>query len=325
MKTNTSNCERLAALHKSVKIIAAFLQLPAFIFACTPARESAHARSGRQIYIQWSKNPIRDSVDLFFFDTTGAQWLDAYQRVPLEEGNVVRGLSRGGAKRLVALSGLKRDWYQIRTYGDLCKTVFSLEDDTPQNPLLWGQALLPDVLSRETELSFHTALTHIQLRSVSCDFRAYSYAGEVFLNSCLFLAYAGSEYCPLGTGDPPEPLSWLNSGALDSAAVLRLPQVEMVLQEGCGEIGPQRIYPEKDFFCYPGSKTCLVLEGSIGPDLCYYPVPLPDMLPGQSYRLDLTLLRKGVPYPDMPVESGTVAVDIYTVPWVLCAPQTVFL
>lgn len=331
-KTSTiasiSFCLRSAALHASVIPQAAILQIPAFLFACTPARESAPAHNEGQIYIQWTKNPISEEVDLFFFDTTGTQLLDSYQRIVPIEGQVAHGISRSGPRRVVALSGLAdgpAHWYGIRQYTDLGKHSFLLERESPHSPLLWGETVVEDGATRDVLLPLNPLMTHIILRSVSCDFRAQSYGGLTFFNSLLFLTYAGSECRPLGAGDAPEPLSWLNAGALDSTAVRRLSHPEMVLQAGCGDIGPSRIYPERDFYCYPGSRTCLVLAGKIGADVCYYPIPLRGFLPGRTYRLDLTLLRKGSPDPDMPVESGTVTVESLTIPWTVEPSRTFYL
>lgn len=313
-----SDITRVAANHASVIMLAAILQLPAFFSACTPLRESAPARNGRQIYITWTNNPIQDTVDLFFFDTSGIQLLDAYQRVRNAEGKSVAGLSRSGVKRLVALRGLSSgadQWYRVRTYADLSKTSFLLEKDSPQDPLLWGEALVEDASSREVSLALSPLLTRIHLRSVSCDFSTQPYSDFCFFNKHLYLTYAGAECRPLGAGDFPEPLSWLNPGFLDSAEVRRLPHPEMLWQEGLGVIGPERIYPGRDFYCYPGRQTCLVLEGTVGADVCYYPIPLRGLRPGQTYELDLTLQRKGAPDSDTPVESGTVVAETLTVPW----------
>ena len=315
---------RIAARHASVITLTVLLPFPAFFSAC----DTLSARCERQIYLQRTKNPISHPVDLFFFDTTGTQLLDAYQQITPLEGQPVTGLSRSGPKRLVALSGLSttpETWYGIRGYADLCKQSFFLEQEDPSAPFQYGEVLVDDGSPREVTLPLHPLLTLIHLRSVSCDFSTQPYAGHTFFNDLLFLTYAGAECRPLGAGDAPEPLSWLNPGALDSAAVLRLPRPEMVLQEGCGEIGPSRIYPERDFYCYPGPHTCLVLEGRVGDDVCYYPIPIRDMKAGCSYQLDLTLTRKGAPEPDMPVESGTVVVESLTVPWVKESPQTVYL
>ena len=315
---------RIAARHASVITLSAIMQFPAFFSSCDTLR----ARSERQIYLQSVKYPIQYPVDLFFFDTTGTQLLDAYQQLSPKEGVPIMGLSRGGSKRLVAISGYPATaeaWYGIRGYADLCKLSFQLEKDSPSAPMQYGEILVVDGASREVTLPLNPLLVHIQLRSVSCDYSTQPYSNGSFFNKLIYLTYAGAECRPLGAGDAPESLSWLNPGYLDSMAVLRLPRPEMVLQEGCGEIGPSRLNLNRDFYCYPGPNTCLVLEGRVGADICYYPIPLRNMKAGCSFRLDLTILRKGAPEPDMPVESGTVVIESITVPWMREETQTFYL
>ena len=314
---------RNSACRLSAAITTALWQLPAF-FSCTSLQSDSPVERERQIYIQWNKKPTTNPVDLFFFETSGAQNLDAYQQIPAWSQTPVYGLSARGPRRLVAFSGMQEGpeaWYGIRTYGDLCKQRFSLEEDRPESPLLVGEAILEDEASRQIQLEMKSLLTHIRLQSVSAQFEGLPYAGAPFENTLLYIGYAGIECLPLGWSERPALLGWLNSGAPDSLAVLRLPRPDMLLQEGCGTIGATRIYPQRDFYCYPGPQTRLVLSGSINGDTCHYPIPLPQLQAGGSYRLNLTLRRKGSPSPDLPVQSESVLVESETVPWIWEEPQ----
>ena len=278
-----------------------------------------------QIYIQRTKYPINSTVDLFCFDTTGPCRLDSYQKIPVVGEEPVFGLSTRGPRRLVALAGLftsREDWADVRTYGELCKVQFSLKKDSPQNPLMAGEILVEDAPDRQATLSLKPMLVKIRLRSVSAQFDTRPYAGTPFFNASLFLGYAATECLPLGGEDAPRALSWVNTGYPDSVAVRQFPFPEMLLQDGVGDIGETRIYPRRDFYCYPSKQLRLVLAGRVGEDVCYYPVPLPGLRPGETYELDLTLLRKGSPEPDVPVESGTVLLETQTVPWKREEPLT---
>lgn len=289
-----------------------------------PLSDTLPGKSERQIYIQWKKNTIRDSVDLFCFGTGGIQSLDSYQRVATDGEDPVHALATAGSRRLVALGGSPqgRDaWYGIRTYADLCKHRFSLQEDSPYHPLTFGQVWLADNPVREFSLEMKPMLCRVRLRSVSADFSRQAYRGIPFTSTLLYLAYAGVECKPLEWSTRPTPLSWLNGGAPDSTAVLQLPYPDMLLQEGLGDIGPERMYPQRDFYCYPGPQLRLVLAGRVGTDECYYPVPLPDLQPGNTYELQLTLTRKGAPDPDQPVQAGTVVLENVTVPWELAQAQ----
>ncbi len=306
----------------SAATLAAILQLPAFFTSCT--REPLSA--SRDYTVLWDcKSPVPEAVDLFFFDTTGVQLLDSYQQITNLQQSVY-GLSGTGAKRLVALSGATGQtdaWAQIRSYGNLCKHSFSLDRDSPDAPLLYGELLLADGASRQATVELRSMLTAIRLRSVSCDFRDRPYAQATFLLQQLFLTYAGSECLPLKSAGDGGLVSWLNPGYLDSTAVQGLPHPEMLLQEGCGEIGRQRIYPDQTLYCYPGAATHLVLAGSIGADACYYPIPLGELLPDTCLQVDVTLRRMGSPSPDIPTESGAFTIETHTLPWEAREPYTV--
>ena len=275
-------------------------------------------------------------MDLFFFDTLGAQNLDAYQHIEgWEDGHTAVGLSSTGPKRLVALSGepgQRLQWTGIRTYGDLCKHTFSLERDRPEHPWLAGEIMLEDVAARRETLPVNTALSAIRIRSVSCDFKDRPYARHTFDNSLIYLQYAGIEYLPLGTGDGV-PVSYINPGRLDSAAVMALPQPSMILQPGLGRLGSIPVYPHLRFCCYANPVTearlgrpvtRLVLEGDVGEQHCYYPIELPGLAAASTYELDITLLRMGTSDPDIPVRSGIVRVDTLVRPWETREPSFVF-
>ena len=315
---------RTAACCASAATLAAFLQFPAF-FSCTKAPAVTDSRTGRQIYIQCTKNPTARALDLFFFDTLGVQVLDAYQQIlNYQPGEPVYGLSSAGPKRLAALSGtagVTEPWLWINNYGNLCKHTFSLERESAQSPLLAGEILLEDGASRQAFLPLQPMLAAIRIRSVSCDFSGRPYAGHVFLNNTLFLTYAGSECRPLGPGDGT--VSWLNPGGVDSAAVMRLPEPDMVLQAGAGAIGPEEQLIDRYFYCYPHPDTRMVLEGDVGPVHCYYPIPLPQLESGRCLQLDITLRRMGSPDPDTPVQSGAVVLKTAILPWEAYEPYSV--
>lgn len=208
----------------------------------------------------------------------------------------------------------------MRTLGDLRKFSFSLREDSPSAPLLLGKVLLEDVPSRSLTLPLAPLLVRIRLRSVSALFTSRSYAGTPFLNTSLYLGNAVTECLPLGEAHGPRPLSWVNTGFPDSVAVRQFPFPEMLLQEGLGPVGETRMYPEREFYCYPGPDVRLVLAGSIGGNPCYYPVPLQGLEAGCTYNLHLTLLRMGSTDPSVPVTPESVRTEFLTLPWEKASP-----
>jgi len=328
-----SKSTRIARL-MSGAIITAILQGPAFFSSCTQVLETPPSRTEAQIYIQWTKNPTPEVLDLFFFDLQEPGLLDSYQQITNWYGSeAVYGLSGAGAKRLVALSGKAGEtplWANIRYFGDLRGHSFSLMEDSPDRPLLCAQTELPAGASRHAVLSLQSRLSCIRVHTLSCDFSQRPYSTSSFHCDKLFLQYAGVECRPLEQDGLP--IAWINPGPLDSAAVARLPHPEMILQPGCGSVGPQKITLNQNFYCYANPVkvaslgkplTRLVLEGTIDSLPCYYPIELPGLMAGECLEMDITLLRMGSPDPDLPVYSESVKLETRTVPWDQREPYTV--
>lgn len=317
----------------SVAFISAFLQAPAFFSSCGHPLVSENVPIGTQIYIQWTKNTTPATIDLFFFDTLGAQKLDSYQQIIRPEGAAhTYGVSGAGAKRMVAFSGtagVTDPWLDISNYGSLCKKTFRLEEENPSAPHLVAEALLPDAASRTYLLNLQPMLSHIRLVSVSCDFSGRPYHDPAFLCSSIYLTNVATEYKPLGPGGG-HPVSWINAGSLDSVATRALPHPELILRPGLGRVVRDKQSPNLLFSCYANPagqgdipRTRLVLEGTVDGIRCYYPIEIPSLDPAKEYQLSLTLKRMGSPDPDIPVRSDAVLVETQTVPWQMREPQTV--
>jgi hypothetical protein len=313
--------------------ITAFLQIPAFFSSCEHPLVSEDAPNGPQIYIQWTKNTTPEAIDLFFFDTLGAQKLDSYQQIQRPEGPAhVYGVSGAGAKRMVALSGtagVTDPWLDINNYGNLCKKTFRLEEENPYAPHLVAEGLLADAASRTYPLNLQPMLSQIRLVSVSCDFSARPYRDPSFHCTKIYLTNVATEYKPLGPGGG-HPVSWINAGCLDSVATRALPHPELLLRPGLGRVVLERQFPNLLFSCYANPegqgdipRTRLVLEGTVDGILCYYPIEIASLEPAREYQISLTLKRMGSSDPDIPVRSDAVLVETQTVPWQTREPYTV--
>lgn len=298
----------------SAALLTAFLQFPAFI-SCTPL-QTPLKKSAPAAYI-----------DVFFFDTLSPQYLDSYQR--LRADDTMHALSSVGVKRVAALSvnsGSAMTWAGVRTYADLSKYSFSLKEDSPEKPLLAGEKVLGEGVSRVADLQMRTSLVRIVLRSVSCDFSGTPYTGWSFDNSLIYMQYAGVEARPFGP-HAGIPVSTVNQGWLDSTAVMAFPRPEMLLQTGVGNVWRQNVVAEKEFWCYSNEAdsaalgrpvTRIVLEGYVGEHLCYYPIELPGLRAGRTYSLDVTLKKMGTPDPDIPASADMVSLGGSCVPWNMC-------
>ena len=83
------------------------------------------------------------------------------------------------------------------------------------------------------------------------------------------------------------------------------------------------VYTEQTFYCYPGSRTRLVLEARYDTLTCYYPIPLPQLVAGTCLEMDVTLTRLGASDPDFPTVSGAVSLHTQRIPWDMREPVTV--
>ncbi len=312
------------ASHLSVATIAAFLQCPAFFSSCS-GKEAKNTEEA-QIYIEWTKNPTPEALDLLFFYLDGAEKLDSYHQV-IPSGGRMFGLSGKGARRLVVISGRSGEtafWADIINYGSLSKKTFLLSDEDPSCPRLYGETEIADEISRTVSLTLVPMIAGIRINSVSCDFSGRPYAGKTFFNKLSYLTYAGVEYRPLGADKGT--VSRINGGALDSTACLALPHPEMILKEGLGEVGIRKEFPDGTFYCYEGDRDTpvrLVLEGSVDSKTCYYPIELPEVKAGTLLSLDIVLRMIGTGDPDTPVEKGTVLLEGRVVPWEETGPEEI--
>ena len=301
----------------SAVILAALLQCPAF-FSCSQAPVPAVRRAAGEY------------IDVFFFDTLSPQHLDSYQR--LKAADTLFALSSVGPKRVVALSVGSYDammWADVRTYADLLKYHFSLKEDSPDHPLLAGEKVLEDGISRLADLQMRSSLVKVVLNSIACDFSGTPYTGWGFDNSLIYMQYAGVEARPFGP-DAGIPVSTVNQGWLDSAAVMTFPRSELLLQEGVGNVWRQRLTPQREFWCYENDVdsaslgrpvTRIVLEGYVGEHHCYYPIDLPGLRAERTYSLDVTLRKMGTPDPDIPASGEMLTVETITAPWEVYEPK----
>lgn len=274
----------------------AVLQLPAFFASCTlqPAKE---------VHIKINRAEAGRALDIFFFDAEEPYLLDCYQQSVVEDSDYV--LSGPGDKIVAAMPATAGDVYaraSVSRLQDLYREVFSLEKDSPDNPLRYGLARVGSGASRSLTLNLNPLLCSIRVRSVSCDFSGRPYGVMDFHNDNLFLINAVSESSPLAA-EGGHPVSWTNYG---------FPFSDNPYIYAAGA-------PPATFYCYPNPAakppTRLVLEGMVGDVHCYYPIDLSLPRGGLSYELDITLHRMGTDNPDCSASPGTYTVEYTTVPW----------
>ena len=176
-----SFCSRFGN-HMSVVIATALLS-PAFFSCQKEASPQGTEPTPVQIYILRAKKTTLQGLDLFFFHDDALALLDSYQHIDAPAQERVQGIAGSGAHHLVAFSNVpasRFQWSDIRSVPALSSVSFSLEDDSPAAPFLFGECPLEEGRSRRCTLRLTPALCKIELRSLSCDFRGKAYEGLPF-------------------------------------------------------------------------------------------------------------------------------------------------
>ena len=198
-------------------VIATALLSPAFFSCQKEASPQGTEPTPVQIYILRAKKTTLQGLDLFFFHDDALALLDSYQHIDAPAQERVQGIAGSGAHHLVAFSNVpasRFQWSDIRSVPALSSVSFSLEDDSPAAPFLFGQCPLEEGRSRRCTLRLTPALCKIELCSLSCDFRGKAYEGLPFHLERIFLTYANEAYQPLSPGTA---MSYRNPGYLAEA------------------------------------------------------------------------------------------------------------
>ena len=313
----------------------AFLHLPAFFSACTPTPETSvlsDLRPNRlQIYIQQTEKTMVESLDLFFFEDDALGRLDAYQHFGAEWKTRTEGISCNGPRKVAAIANRTADpylWSDIRTFGNLAGRTFSLAEEDPARPFLYGSTSVEAGSVRSCTLPLEPKLARIVLRSLCCDFSDRPYREAALEDIRFYLTHAAAS-CQLEDTRPPA--DWINSGHLDSVAVSQMRHPEMVWYPWGKSLSGKRVSPDIAFYTYPNPAreeafgqpvTRLVIEGRILGTTYYYPVNLPELEANRQYELDITITRTGSSDPDIPVASGTVRLGLQVLSWQEREPET---
>ena len=317
-------CARFG-LHASV-VLSAVLLPPAFYSCQKTGLPEQKRRFPVQIYIQRSEKTTLRSLDLFFFHDDALQRLDSYQHVENPSEAPVAGIAGSGKHLVAAISNFPGDsysWKDIQSSPHLSSRQFHLEDEDPENPLLYGVTHLEEGLSRTCKMKLEPMLSALHLRTLSCDFSGKPYEGKQLEKSSFFILNANSLTHPLDEDGVREE-SFINPGYLDEGAMERMSHPEMLFQELGRSFGAARENVECTLYTYPNPVeeeglgrpfTRFVIAGVLDGKTCYYPINIPGLAAGRKYTMDITLTRMGSPDPDTPAESGTVILEIDTKPW----------
>ncbi len=273
------------------------------------------------------------SLDIFFFNDDPLQRLDAYQRL---EGGVLPaavGASRSGRKILAVLANHSPEgfhWAEAASLEVLRARMFRLQDEDPAHPQM--SALQPVMAGSAVPVTLSSPLSCIEVGSLKCDFSERNYRDASLEDVRIYLTNVNAAV-PVFCDTLPSPVEILHAGRFRPADQQGFRHPEILIDSLPQPVGKQICHPETRLYCYPNATTQsspgspptrLVIEGKMQGKTCFYPLEIgrgtwgvtpPGILPGRTYRFDVTLTRRGADTPDMSLEPGTVQCSLSVMPW----------
>ena len=307
---------RIGPCSSAAKIFSILLSInPAFFSSCILEPPSGDIQIQKQIYILKAEKPTAAHADLFFFDCDGEQALDSYLRCNVGKDGLLDGSCRTGAKTAIVITDSPFSdylWNEIRTLDAINRLSFNLLDESPDSPAAIGKADIVPGGSGCIRIKTTPFLCTVKVNSICCDFHGKDYENEQLTGVKVYLTNVSGS-CRL-SGDSPGN-SWYNLGGLDEESVKGMKRPWMLMKEFQQPIGDSTVFPEIILYCYPNPSdedsfgtpvTRLVVEGSLGGTIYYYPLSLGRLDCGERRRLDIAITSKGTSDPDTPATSDMI-------------------
>ena len=296
--------------------------------SCQPPEDSVvpNKRAGTTLFLtkaNLSQPALPAALDVFVYDDDERGGLDSWRhfdsfprRLELYSGP--------GVKQLFVVAGAsEREWTipQTGTLSDIRSFSFSLSEEDPERPLVYGEA--PFLAGGNVSLNLEPLLSRIVLRRLSCDFSGTTHEGESLENVCAYLInVSGTASASLET---PSRRTVFNSTRLSRQDLDAFAHPEMLYHE-IGTVDSSQEPLDLEFFCYPNilseeslgqEFTRLVVQGELGGRTYYYPVNINQEGFGYScgpkgidrnvsYMIDLKITREGSDDPDVPVPPSVI-------------------
>jgi hypothetical protein len=228
-----------------------------------------------------------------------------------------------GSKKVVTLVNAP-ELTGITSYTQLAHTSSLLTDNTIDSMVMAGE--------KDIELSATSSITvpvsrlaaKISLKQVINSFEFKSDQESAFCVTRIYLLNVAGEKAYLSDSQPE---IWHNKMELDTDGA---PEYTYDLLSSNITIPYNGTYTaDKYYYCYPnGTKsdssgsdwsaryTRLVVEATLGGEVMYYPVSLPEVLPNSAYEITLRVTRHGSPSPDIPVTGIAAEFKIEVQDWI---------
>lgn len=335
---------------------------PAFLMACT-ATESADL-SG-DYYYDGDRHPDRSAdsvhtevrlvaasprittkaeswwlikrVDVFVFNDGEIQSLDSYKREYAYSTSEITAASSSGDKIIVAIanSHLENDDINgIHVYEDLDRLKTRLTEDTPEYPLMTGEARFCAGDGKGCSIVLYPMMSEIHIASLKCKMEG-AYAGKRLEKVKAYLTNVNGR-TDMMRWDGFRPTELLNTGRMIESDMQQFAFQRMVYSYiGNGKTSADiQEYGSSSLFCYPNDTkeesagspyTTLVIEGQIDGKTNYYPIRInregygyktgvEGIIRNAKYVMNLTITGPGADDPEGEIPSmktvtqGTMAV-----------------
>ena len=316
--------------HTAVLATLLIYSLPAF---CSCNDDEHYYTEDVLEYAVQKENTSGDSLylDIFFFNDDKLRLLDSYQRLPGLPSGRIEASSRKGDKIFFAISGDCIDPTGIGSYDDLGGVFAELVNENPENPVMTACTAIQAGKGSKT-VTLEPLLSEIVVSSISCDFHRKPYSGQKLENVSIYLTNVRDRY-PV-TGEGTEGCSYINYGALSEDDMKKIGRPELISATLDRAVDETVVHPDIHFYCYPNEAeeeslgspfTRLVIEGMLGGEKTYYPITINrgqdqegeahGIGRNKSYVYDITICRRGVPSPDIPIDVGILRCGLNVKEW----------
>ncbi len=254
-------------------------------------------------------------LDIFIFNDDGMRRLDSYSSIGKPETAYLTVSSGVGAKIVVILANCEGKTFtsdEFWNYDALGKVRWSLEDDSPDRPVMCGECRIDAGEDGYTPVRLTPLMADVCLDFIRVDFSGRGYRSRTLLNPCVYLTnVSGSSEIMKQEGFHITELE--NEGRLDEGYLSRMKHPEMIYRS----FKPSQWTPI-DLHCYPNDcgdgllgnpRTRLVIQGDIDGTTYYYPIEVNQEGFGYTsgahgisrnikYSYGITITRKGSTDPD---------------------------
>lgn len=258
-------------------------------------------------------------LQVFVFNDSGV--LEAYGHAASKSLNLT---CVPGAKRVVALVNAP-SLSGTATLDDLQEAKSSLADNAAGR-LVMASKVIPETLAADKDnkmtIEVERLAAKVVLASVKNAMALEADQKKDFTIKAVYLTNVAGDRLYLSDSTPSK---WYDMMMYESSNTL-----PFLHDEPATKLTYNTTYSVKHhFYGYPnpvtadanaGSwiprKTRLVLEATLGGEVCYYPVTLDKMQRNTEYIINLTVTRLGSPDPDTPVTTGEASFTVEVKDWV---------